>query len=116
MDAAWNLWSNPEATVAEIDEAFIAVELAVASAQVTLTQQVIDATAHLQDVLGASSLNRDLAIDRFWRNARALASHNPAPFKARMLGDYGLNGTLPPVFAPGKDRKSTRLNSSHVAS
>src|SRR5690625_207050 len=103
MDAAWNLWSNPEATVAEIDEAFIAVELAVASAQVTLTQQVIDATAHLQDVLGASSLNRDLAIDRFWRNARALASHNPAPFKARMLGDYWLNGTLPPVFVPGKD-------------
>lgn len=103
MDLAWNLWANPTSSSEEIDNAFIDVELAVASAQVVISQQVIDLTAHLQDVLGASSLNAALGIDRFWRNARALASHNPVPFKARMLGDYELNGALPPIFIPGFD-------------
>jgi alkylation response protein AidB-like acyl-CoA dehydrogenase len=103
MEAAWVLWDDPTSASDEIDAAFLRVELAVASAQVIVSEQVLDATSHLLDVLGASSLDADLALDRHWRNARAVASHNPYPFKARLLGDWALNDTPPAVFQVGRD-------------
>jgi alkylation response protein AidB-like acyl-CoA dehydrogenase len=30
-------------------------------------------------------------LDRHWRNARTIASHNPTPHKARAIGDHELN-------------------------
>ena len=34
-------------------------------------------------------------LDRHWRNARTLASHNPVIYRDRIVGDYVLNGTSP---------------------
>ncbi len=39
---------------------------------------------------------RSLGLDRHWRNARTLSSHNPRIFKDRVVGDYAVNGTEPP--------------------
>jgi alkylation response protein AidB-like acyl-CoA dehydrogenase len=103
LDAAWAVWADPTADAAQIDAAFVDVELSVASAQVTLSEQVLEVTAHLLDVLGASSLSTELGLDRHWRNARAVSSHNPYPFKARLLGDHLLNGAEPAAFAVGRD-------------
>ncbi len=44
------------------------------------------------DVGGASALQEDARLDRHWRNARTLASHNPVIYKARVVGDHALNG------------------------
>jgi hypothetical protein len=38
-------------------------------------------------------------LDRHWRNARALASHNPASYKAKALGAYELHGTRLPTLS-----------------
>lgn len=103
MERAWTLWNDPAAPADAVDDAFVGVELTVSSVQVVLSELALDTTSHLLDVLGASSLDRDLGLDRHWRNARALSSHNPYPFKARLLGDNMLNGTLPPEFAIGRD-------------
>ncbi|MFT4307466.1 MAG: acyl-CoA dehydrogenase family protein [Microbacterium sp.] len=103
LEGAWRLWRDPDADPAVVDAAFVDVELAVASAQVTISESVLDQTAHLLDVLGASSLSSRLGLDRHWRNARAIASHNPYPFKARLLGDHLLTGAEPEGFAVGKD-------------
>jgi hypothetical protein len=35
-------------------------------------------------------------LDRYWRNARTIASHNPLIYKARIVGDYAVNGARPP--------------------
>ena len=35
-------------------------------------------------------------LDRHWRNARTLASHNPRIYKHRIIGDFAVNGTPPP--------------------
>ena len=35
-------------------------------------------------------------LDRFWRNARTIASHNPLIYKEWIVGDYVVNGTEPP--------------------
>jgi hypothetical protein len=40
---------------------------------------------------------RPQGLDRFWRNARTLASHNPRIYKDRIVGDFAVNGTPPPA-------------------
>ena len=52
----------------------------------------------LFDVGGASAATKGKNLDRHWRNARTLASHNPAVYKAQLVGAYELHGTrLPPL-------------------
>jgi alkylation response protein AidB-like acyl-CoA dehydrogenase len=82
-----------------------ASELAAAQAQVTVIKLVLDATAELFEVGGASLSSEKLAIDRHWRNARTIASHNPAIFKLRAIGAYELNGeALPYAWSAGERR------------
>ena len=45
------------------------------------------------DLGGASLVNRDLHLDRHWRNIRSIAAHNPKTLKAVAVGRYVLNGT-----------------------
>jgi alkylation response protein AidB-like acyl-CoA dehydrogenase len=51
----------------------------------------------LLDVGGASATKQSQNLDRHWRNARTLASHNPGAYKARAIGDHVINGTPLPV-------------------
>ncbi|WP_461349700.1 acyl-CoA dehydrogenase family protein [Bradyrhizobium sp. USDA 4451] len=88
-----------------------ASELAAAQAQVTVIKLVLDAVTTLFEVGGASLSSETLAIDRHWRNARTIASHNPAIFKLRAIGAYALNGeTLPYAWSAGV--RSTRQRSN----
>jgi alkylation response protein AidB-like acyl-CoA dehydrogenase len=56
---------------------------------------VLKATSDLFEVGGASAVGNDFALDRHWRNARTVASHNPAIQRKRSIGDYELNGQDP---------------------
>ncbi len=49
----------------------------------------------LFQTVGASATMRPKALDRHWRNAQTIATHNPIVFRARSIGDYEINGTLP---------------------
>lgn len=82
--------------VAEAD--LVDVELRASRAQVTVTDAVLAAATRLFDVGGATALDEDRALDRHWRNARTLASHNPAIYKARALGDHVLNEARPTFY------------------
>ncbi|MEZ3159955.1 acyl-CoA dehydrogenase family protein [Microbacterium sp. BWT-B31] len=62
-----------------------------ARAQLVVLPAVLDAATRLFEVGGASATDVGLALDRHWRNARTVASHNPARYKARALGDLLLN-------------------------
>jgi len=75
-------------------------------AQTVLSDAVPAAASHLFDALGASGVSVDAALDRHWRNARTVASHNPQVFKRRIVGEWVLNGAPPPTawaigVAPG---------------
>lgn len=61
-----------------------------------VTNLVLEASTLLFDALGTSATRKPAALDRFWRNARTLASHNPRIYKDRIVGDYAVNGTSPP--------------------
>jgi alkylation response protein AidB-like acyl-CoA dehydrogenase len=51
------------------------------------------------EVGGASATRQAHNLDRHWRNARTVASHNPAVHKTRAIGDHLVNGSpLPSRF------------------
>lgn len=76
-------------------EAANAVELATGRAQVALHRPVLEAVTRIFDVLGASGVSQSRGLDRHWRNARTVTSHNPWVYKARIAGDHRVNGTEP---------------------
>jgi alkylation response protein AidB-like acyl-CoA dehydrogenase len=89
--------------------AFIRAEIAVQQAHVSVPKLVLDATSELFDVTGASSVSRGKSLDRHWRNARTVATHNPVAFKARSVGDYYINGTIPTGLHSIGDAKDSTL-------
>ncbi len=74
----------------------IDAEIESAQGQLVIADLVLRATADLFNALGASSASERLALDRHWRNARTVATHNPLVYKARIVGDWSINGTEPP--------------------
>ena len=64
-------------------------------AQVLVIDLTLTAATRLFEVGGASASYRSLALDRHWRNARVVASHNPAIYKYRMIGERALHGRGP---------------------
>ncbi|WOF23291.1 hypothetical protein N8K70_01065 [Microbacterium betulae] len=60
--------------------------------QVAVIETALEATTRLFDAAGASLTDAGKALDRHWRNARTIASHNPVAVKPRLLGDYLVNG------------------------
>jgi alkylation response protein AidB-like acyl-CoA dehydrogenase len=70
-------------------------EVATDQAQLVIIEAALQATTTVFDALGASGVSEKLLLDRHWRNARTLASHNPRVYKARILGDWLVNGANP---------------------
>jgi alkylation response protein AidB-like acyl-CoA dehydrogenase len=74
---------------------FRQAQLDVYRAQQVLLPQVVKATGDLFEVGGASAVDTDRSLDRHWRNARTIATHNPAIHRKRAIGAWELNGTPP---------------------
>ncbi|WP_119742516.1 acyl-CoA dehydrogenase family protein [Pseudomonas sp. Larv2_ips] len=72
-------------------------ELEVCLAVNPVVDATLAATTALFDALGASATASNKALDRLWRNARTLANHNPRVYKSRIVGNYLVNGALPPA-------------------
>lgn len=82
---------------AEAEERANAIaELETSQAVTVLTNLILEASTLIFDTLGASAAKKPAALDRHWRNARTLSSHNPRIYKDRIVGDYAVNGTPPP--------------------
>ncbi|MGJ0120506.1 acyl-CoA dehydrogenase family protein [Williamsia sp. MIQD14] len=90
------------------DDALLdAAELASSQAQATVIPQVLEATTQLFEVGGASIVSERLRLDRHWRNARTVATHNPLIYKLQAVGAFELNGDdLPYAWSAGNRPKS----------
>ncbi|BAY34545.1 putative acyl-CoA dehydrogenase [Nostoc carneum NIES-2107] len=71
--------------------------LLAAKAKLIVDDLTLRSATLLFEVGGASSTKTVYNLDRHWRNARTLSSHNPSHFKARAIGDYEINGTALPI-------------------
>lgn len=77
-------------------------ELESAQGQVVISNLVLDLTSQLFNALGASASSQVKQLDRFWRNARTVSSHNPLIYKEKVIGDWEVNRTdLPFVWQIG---------------
>jgi alkylation response protein AidB-like acyl-CoA dehydrogenase len=66
--------------------------LKAAKAKVVVDELVLRAGAQIFDVGGASATQRSHNLDRHWRNARTVASHNPTVYKSTAIGNHHING------------------------
>lgn len=90
-------------------QANIDAEIESGKGQVVISELVLRAATDLFNALGASAASSAKALDRHWRNARTVSSHNPIVYKARIVGDWSVNGTEPPYvwqIGSGPGRKS----------
>lgn len=88
-------------------QANIDAEIETSKAQVVVSELVLRVTTDLFNALGASGVSINKSLDRHWRNARTAASHNPWIFKARIIGDWVVNGIEPKyVWQIGNSIKS----------
>lgn len=77
--------------------------IATYEAQLVAADAALRAGTDLYDALGSSAVERHTGLDRHWRNARTLSSHNPRGYKARLLGDWYVNRADPSPWARRHD-------------
>lgn len=99
LRATHSLQSAYESHLSDDDGALQAIndraEAEAGQAQVIASELVPRAATALFNALGASDTRAGKALDRHWRNARTVASHNPVIYKARDIGDWKVNGKAP---------------------
>jgi alkylation response protein AidB-like acyl-CoA dehydrogenase len=71
--------------------------LASSKAKIVVDELAIRSGSLLFDAGGASATKKSDNLDRHWRNARTLSSHNPVTYKAQAIGAYEVNGTPLPA-------------------
>jgi alkylation response protein AidB-like acyl-CoA dehydrogenase len=75
---------------------FTEAQFAVYKAQQVAVPLVLEAAGLLFEVGGASATSESRRLDRHWRNARTIGSHNPLILREALIGDHVLNGAVPP--------------------
>lgn len=96
LERVWQAARTGDA--AAVEDARAIADLEIAQSQSIVIDLILKASSEIFDALGASSTLASNGLDRFWRNARTLATHNPRVFKDRIAGDFAVNG----VPAPGQ--------------
>uniref|UniRef100_E1TIB1 Acyl-CoA dehydrogenase domain-containing protein n=1 Tax=Burkholderia sp. (strain CCGE1003) TaxID=640512 RepID=E1TIB1_BURSG len=74
------------------EETYFRLDIQTFQAQQIVIEQTLQAATLLFEAGGASATSETRRFDRYWRNARVLASHNPAIIREAAIGDFYLNG------------------------
>jgi len=77
----------------DIEALLIESALATSKTQLAMSKLALHAAEDLFETGGGSATSRVRNFDRHWRNIRTVLNHNPLLHKARVVGDYYLNGT-----------------------
>ncbi|WP_116953075.1 acyl-CoA dehydrogenase family protein [Jiangella endophytica] len=83
------------------------IEADVYRAQIAVIPLVLQVTTRIFEVGGASTTARGRLLDRHWRNARTVATHNPLLQRQRGIGHFEVHGELPPPFPPKPEPVTT---------
>jgi len=70
--------------------------IAVARARAWTTETALAAGNLLFELAGSRATLAEFNFDRHWRNARTHTLHDPVRWKYPAIGNYVLNGVLPP--------------------
>jgi SfnB family sulfur acquisition oxidoreductase len=78
------------------EQTVAAASIAVAEAKALATEVSLHVAGKLFELTGARSTQEQYGFDRHWRNARTHTLHDPVRYKYVNVGNYYLNGILPP--------------------
>ena len=81
----------------EIVQFRAAVSVMVAEAKLVSTETALQVCQDVFQVCGARSALASENLDRFWRDVRTLTLHDPKDYKAKLIGEYLLQGKYPLV-------------------
>lgn len=76
-------------------EAHLFADVETSQSVTVISKLILEATTVLFDALGASAAKRATALDRHWRNARTITSHNPRIYHDRVVGEFAVSGKKP---------------------
>ena len=86
------------------EDSFTHAYTVTSAAQVAVIEAVLAAATEAFNAGGSSTVRARVRLDRHWRNARTLASHNPVVYKPRIIGDRLVNGHTPVnQYYPGRN-------------
>ena len=88
VDAAYAAGTANTSEIAAADAHVFGVQSSVISLVLSLVSRIFE-------VGGASATATSRHLDRLWRNARTISSHNPALYRQQFVGGYVLHG-IPP--------------------
>jgi len=76
-------------------EALAAATVQCFRSKVASVEASLEVTSSVHEISGARSTSNKYRLDRFWRNARTLALHDPTDAKNIYIGMYEMSGELP---------------------
>ena len=84
------------AVVAPTEQSVAEASIAVAEAKAYSTEISVQVASKLFELTGSRSTLEEYGLDRHWRNARTHTLHDPVRWKYHHIGNFFLNGTIPP--------------------
>jgi SfnB family sulfur acquisition oxidoreductase len=78
------------------ETATVQLAILVASAKAAASKVAVQASSDLFALCGTSAADEKWNLHRHWRNARTHTLHDPEVWKYHYIGDYVLNGRVPP--------------------
>ncbi len=93
LERAYQTYLTGDAEAADVANGIATLE--VSQSVTVVTNLVLEAATLLFDALGASAARRTQGLDRLWRNARTISSHNPRVYHDRAAGNFAVNGVRP---------------------
>lgn len=81
------------------DSTDMAATIEAFSVKAACVRAALEVTSGIFDLTGARSTSAAYRFDRFWRNARTFATHDPIDAKQVWVGDWYLSGKEPPFAA-----------------
>lgn len=116
LQAAFNAVRSEDSLDSEIfRQAHTAANLAVTRATIVISEQIIAATNQIFETGGASAVTAEKQLHQHWLNARVIGSQSPLIYRIRMIGDYHLNGVIPPLVTSVRDSAPQNDNAAEGA-
>ena len=96
VDTAVESWYG-QAPADELEQRLIEASIGTAEAKIVCNEAALRAAELIYEVGGSSATLRENNFDRHWRNARTHTTHDPVNHRYRVVGNYYLNQTPPPI-------------------
>lgn len=106
LNVAEALQRSYEANISGVDpeetDVHLLADIETSQSVTVVSKLILEATTVLFDALGASAAKRSTALDRHWRNARTISSHNPRIYHDRIVGEFAVSGKKPAAVGSRK--------------